>query len=98
MGILWGMILIACLYGALLYLLKTLTGNPMLDGAIGVLLGLYISSHPAANLVDMILFRHIAIPPSASRRSIIGWLALNMAVLLAAWLVIESGTFRFINR
>jgi len=97
-GILWGMILIACLYIGLLDLLKTLTGNPVLDGAIGVLLGLYICSHPAAHLVDMIFFKRIAVPPPASRRSILGWLVLNFIVLLAAWLVIVSGTIRFINR
>ena len=47
--VLWGLILLAIAYGSLLYYLHTLTGTNMLDGSIGVLLGLYICSHPAAN-------------------------------------------------
>ena len=97
-GILWGMILVGCLYLGLLDMLKTLTGNPVWDGAIGVLLGLYMASHPAANMVNMLFLRPRGIRHQTSRRSILGWLVLNLIVLLAAWLVIVSGTIRFINR
>ena len=40
----------------LLHYLHTLTGIPVLDGSMGVTLGLYICSHPAANAVDMLFF------------------------------------------
>jgi hypothetical protein len=52
-----GLVLLAILYGGLLFSLQTLTGAYKLDGAIGVLLGLYISSHPAKHMVNMVFFR-----------------------------------------
>jgi hypothetical protein len=66
----------------------------MLDGSVGVALGLYICSHPAANAVRMLFFerdtlRHI------SEWSVIRWLALNLLVLLAGWMVIFLGLRRF---
>jgi hypothetical protein len=97
-AILSGMIGLAILYGVLLVLLKTLTGNPTLDGAAGVLLGLYICSHPSANLVDMIFFARSAGFRALSRRAAFGWLALNLAAFIAGWLVIVAGTTRFINQ
>jgi len=97
-GILFVMILLAVLYGVLLISLRTLTGNPLLDGATGVLLGLYICSHPAANLVDMIFFARSAGFRSLSRKAAAGWLALNLAAFISGWLVITTGTTRFINR
>lgn len=50
------LILLAIAYGGWLYYEHTLTGNNKLDGSIGVLLGLFICAHPAANLLDALLF------------------------------------------
>jgi hypothetical protein len=57
MAKLWGLILIAVLYGGLLFWLRTLTGYPHTDGVIGVILGLYVCSHPASNAVDLLFFQ-----------------------------------------
>ncbi len=97
-AILWGVILLAILFISLLGYLKTFTRNMTLDGAIGVILGLYLCSHPAANLVDMIFFERGAGFRALTRRSALGWLALNLAAFLAGWLVIVNGTTRFITR
>jgi len=96
--ILWGMILVTIAYALLVKLTRTLTGIPTLDGAIGVVLGLYICSHPAANLVDMIFFKRWSIMRSGSKYSALGWLILNAAVFFAGWLVIVNGTLHFVVR
>ena len=95
-GILWGMILIAVAYGILIKWIRTMTGNPTLDGAIGVFLGLYICSYPAANLVNMILFERGTMMRSLSKWSVLVWLILNVTVLFAGWMVISSGAMQFI--
>jgi len=96
--ILWTMILIAIAYGIVIKLIPTLTGNSTLDGAIGVLLGLYICSHPAANVVDLIFFKRWAIMRSASNFAGFTWLFLNAAVFFAGWLVIVNGTLHLVVR
>jgi len=93
--VLWALTLLALAFIALLSYLHTLTGRSLLDGAIGVLLGLYICSHPAANAVDLLFFERGALREIASGWSGIGWLALNMLVLLLGCAVIISGTTRF---
>ena len=90
-----GLILLAIAYGSLLYFRRTLTGTPTLDGAVGVILGLYICSHPAANAVDSLLFGRRGPQPVSSARSNIVWLALNLVALLAGWLVLVIGATRF---
>ena len=45
-------------YSLLLHFQETLTGKDTLDGIIGVVFGLYMSSHPAAFMVDLLFFRH----------------------------------------
>ena len=45
----WVLILVAIAYCGWLYYQRTLTGNNKLDGSLGVLLGLFICAHPAAN-------------------------------------------------
>jgi hypothetical protein len=47
-------VLLALLYGGWIYTQRTITGIPRLDGAIGVLLGLFICSLPAANMLDLL--------------------------------------------
>ena len=95
--VLWGLILLAIAYTSLLSYLRTLTGITMLDGSIGVALGLYICAHPAANGVNMLFFerdtlRHL------SEWSVVRWLALNLLVQLAGWRVIFAGLRRLVGR
>ena len=56
-------ILGAC-FSAWLYSRHTLTGTGRVDGIIGVALGLYICSHPASTLVDMLFYNMIARKPA----------------------------------
>jgi hypothetical protein len=95
-GVLWGMILLALAYGSLLRYLPRLTGSSMLDGSIGVALGLYICSHPAANAIKMLFFERDTLR-QMPEWSVIRWLALNLLVLLAGWMVIFGGLRRLID-
>ena len=95
---LWALVLLGVTYSGLFYYRYTLTGANNVDGIIGVVFGLYICSHPAANAVDMLFFGRGARRWFSSRRSVILWLALNMLVLLVGWIVIFVGTTRLIAR
>ena len=95
--VLWGMILLAIVYGSLLRYLHTLTGIPTLDGSIGVALGLYICAHPAANAVHMLFFERDTLR-QISEWSVVRWLVLNLAVLLAGWIVIFVGLRRLVGK
>jgi hypothetical protein len=92
------LVVLGIAYSNLLYSQRTLTGMNNVDGIIGVVFGLYICSHPAANLVDMLFFRRGIRYQFSSRRSAVLWLALNMLVLLIGGIVIFIGTTRFIGR
>jgi len=85
-------------YSGLLYSQRTLTGTNHLEGMIGVVFGLYICSHPAANLVDMLFYRRGIRFSFSSRRSAVWWLALNVLVLLIGGIVIFFGTTQLIGR
>ena len=85
-------------YSTFLHFRPTLTGGYQLDGIIGVVLGLYISSLPAANLVDMLFYRRGIRYRFSSRRSLVLWLSLNVLVLLISGMVIFVGTTRLITR
>jgi hypothetical protein len=95
--VLWGMILLAIAYGILLRYLHTLTGTAMLDGSIGVALGLYICAHPAANAVNMLFFERDTLR-QIPEWSIVRWLLLNLVVLLAGWMVVFVGLRRLVDR
>ena len=94
---LWAVVLIGIAYDGLLYFQRTLTGRDNIDGIIGVLLVLYICSHPAANVVDALFFRRGARSQFSSKRSIVFWLVFNVMVLLIGWTVIFVGTTRLIG-
>jgi len=88
--------LCALLVPAAVYLIwasyfRTLAGSPMVDGTIGVLLGLYICAHPAANGIDLIFLERGAFRRATSQWGGVGWLALNGIVMFAGWLVIVAG-------
>ena len=96
--VLWGLILLAVAYIGLLRYLHTLTGIHMLDGSIGLALGLYICSHPAANAINMLFFERDRLRQNSSGWSIVRWLALNLLVLLTGWTVIFVGIKRLVDR
>jgi hypothetical protein len=84
-------LLLALAYGAPMVLLDTLTQSAVVDGAIGVLLGLYLCSLPARNALDVV-FANRFVPGLIWRsRAGRGWLALNGLVVLAGWIIILLG-------
>ncbi len=87
---------LALVYFAALFLLHTLTGHSRWDGIIGIVLGLYISSHPAANLVNVLIFHHGAAYLGLSRRAYSWFWALNTLVMLTGLSVIFVGTLQFL--
>jgi hypothetical protein len=89
-------ILLALLYVGGLYSQRTITGQPRLDGVIGVLLGLFICSRPAANMLDLLFARRQL--AESSEWSGIGWLALNGLVMFVGWIVITIGATRLLER
>jgi len=95
---LWVLVLLGIAFSSLLYSQVTLTGAENVDGVIAILFGLYICSHPAANMVDLLFFRRGGGVRSSSSRSAVLWLMLNTLVLLTGWIVIFLGTTRLICR
>jgi hypothetical protein len=73
-------------------------GTNRLDGIIGVLLGLYIVSKPAANLLDILFFDRDIFRQASSKWPIIGWISFNILVIIIGWLVIVIATTRFTLR
>ena len=90
-------VVLALLYGGWLVTQRTITGIPRLDGVIGVLLGLFICSRPAANMLDL-LFSERRSQSSSSEWSALGWLGLNLLVMFVGWMVITIGATRLIER
>ncbi len=90
-GLLWTLIALAALYEGLLAFRHRLTDSLVLDGSFGVLLGLYICSRGAANLLDMILYGRLLQLQWPSKRAQAWWVALNVLILVVGWSVIAAG-------
>ncbi len=89
--LLWALALLAVAYAVISHHVTTLTGSVRWDGVIGVLLGLYICSHPAANFLDLILYSGRSAPKFSSLRSALLWLGLNTLVMATGWFDIFIG-------
>jgi len=92
---LWVLAVVALAYLGWLHYWHALSGFRLLDGSIGVLLGLYICSHPAANAVDMLFFERGALRRMSTDWAGLRWLVLNLLVLLLGWVVIAIAATRF---
>jgi hypothetical protein len=77
------------------YFLPFATGQYRIDGIVGVLLGLYICSYPAANGIDLIFADRGGVKRVFSRRSGFVWLTLNTLLIIVGWFVIFVGASRF---
>lgn len=93
--ILWGLILLAAAFCAVLYFHPSLTGIYNLNGLLGVWLGLFISAWPAANFLNMILYEEALQKWRTVMRSDGYWIALNLIVMLVGLIVIIIGTKLF---
>jgi hypothetical protein len=93
---LWRLILLAIAYALVLNTLQTITGSATAAGAVGLALGLYICAHPAANAVNILFFERDMLS-HLSEWSVARWLALNLLVLLAGWMVIFLGLRRLVD-
>jgi hypothetical protein len=96
--LLWALILLAAVYSLWFHQRHRLTGNPMVDGTLSVVLGLYICSRPAGNAIDLLFFERTAFHRIVSEWSSIKWLALNILTLLMGWIVIHLGTAHLASR
>lgn len=93
--LLWALLISALVYLGLVLGLHTITGNPLGDGSIGVILGLFICSRPAGHAIDLLFAQRGEFQRLAREPSGLGWLALNLLVLCAGWVVIVIGAMRF---
>jgi len=95
---LWTLIGVAGVYGGWQYVLPVRSTGSTIDAVVGVLLGLYICSHPAANGVDLIFAQRGAIQRMTSEWSGLRWLLLNFLVMLVGWMVLVVGVTRLIGQ
>jgi hypothetical protein len=70
---------------------SAITGVSRIDGTVGVLLGLYTCAHPAANAIDLIFKDRRATRRMVSEWDGIGWVLLNLVVMLVGWVAIVVG-------
>ncbi|MCC7107083.1 MAG: hypothetical protein IT307_18280 [Chloroflexi bacterium] len=95
--LLWWLLLLAAVYAGWLDLLYTMTGSSLFDGSIGVALGLFICSRPAANIVDLMFCERGFASRLAAEWSVVLWLLLNLLVFVVGWLVLLIGAARLAN-
>jgi hypothetical protein len=94
---LWVMLAAAAIYAALIIEFGALSTNILLDGAIGVSLGLYICSHPASAAIDLFYLDRLAFQRLASDWGDVAWVSLNLLVMVAGCVVTVVGATRFVG-
>lgn len=85
-----GLILAALIYGSIIYSRPAFTPVGWTEGVLGVMLGLFICSRPAAHLLDLLYRSHYAGPPQLWI-----WLLLNLLTLLVGLIVVFIGVMQF---
>lgn len=88
-------LLLALCYHMTVYFWQVLWHYHKVEGILGILLGLFICSIPAANLLDMLydLLGNRLQQDEGLR--VVVWLLVNIIVLLVGWFVITLGATRF---
>jgi hypothetical protein len=89
-----GAFALATAYGIVFRYVPTLTGAPTVDGVIGVALGLYTCSLPAANAIDVLFYSRRLERVS---RSGVAWAGFNGLVMVVGWLAIVAGVMRLVD-
>jgi cell division protein FtsX len=89
------MLLLALSYHVTVYFWRPLWRYHKVEGILGILLGLFICSIPAANLLDMLYDLLGNRMQKQDGLRLIFWLVLNIIVLLVGWFIITLGATRF---
>ena len=92
--LLWTLVLISATYLAWQYNWPAYTGDDSLDGIVGIVLGLFICSRPAANGIDLLFTERGALSQLVSTAEGLVWFLLNSLVMLMGWFVISIGASR----
>ena len=87
-------IFIVGLYGAVLYLWQGILGDGVLDGAIGIALGLYTCSHPASYFLNLLFFERGAVDHDPRTPTGWSWAGFNVVVMIVGWLVVVIGAMQ----
>jgi hypothetical protein len=93
-GVLAAWTIAAGAYCIVLYGKHSLTGHPLIDGLIGMVLGLYICSYPAGNMIDIIFYRQNLSRARSSGWIGVAWVSLNVVALGVAWMMVTIGVLR----
>lgn len=91
------LLLLAAGYGALVTVYPILTGSSLIDGVIGIGLGLYICSHPAAAMIDLLYADRLERERLVSSWWESGRVGLNVMVMMAGCIVTVAGATRFVS-
>jgi hypothetical protein len=91
---LWALVVAALVFGVLFATKQPLIISNKVDGLIAVVFGLYICSHPAANFLDVLLYRRSSLYQPGTPRAELIWLGFNLLVIFIGWFVIFMGTTR----
>jgi hypothetical protein len=94
-GYLLVLILLCLGYSAWLHFHYPLTGTHQIDGILGVLLGLFSASQPAANILDLVLYGQYESVRLSLRQATRTYWTLNLLLLLAGWIVISTSLLRY---
>jgi hypothetical protein len=94
-GRLWVLLVPLTGYLAWMTWAATVTGVARVDGAAGVLLGLYAGAHPAANAIDLIFSSRRGSWQDSGPWNSVVWLLLNAAVLAASLFAVIVGAAQF---
>jgi len=94
-GALWTALALSAVAVVVLAFVPDLTGDSLIDGGLGVLFGLFVCSHPAANAIDLLFH------PDERLASVslvgVAWFGLNLLVLAVGCLFLFAGASRLVS-
>jgi hypothetical protein len=95
MRYLFVLLLIALVYTALINSNLNLTGNFKIDGTLGIIFGLFVCAHPAANVLDFVLYGKYLRLHSLSPGLTFTWWLTNGVVMYSGLLVFVVSLLRY---
>ena len=92
---LYFLLVISGIYSGLLYFHVPLTTIIRIDGTVGVILGIYACAHPAANVVDVLLYGRYLSVLNLPAPTLVYWWIVNAVVMFSGLLVFVLGLLRY---